>query len=111
MNLSLPQLYNSLDLTCQLQYCSIIKINISVNAWDIDGNITKVELYSNDQLLSQLTTKPYSFEWFITNNGTYHMMVKAYDNLNGISQSKTIIINVVNGDSGVDTVMNDECLV
>ena len=90
-------------------------MNLSVNAWDIDGNITKIEFYSNNQLLNQISTIPYSFEWFITNNGTYNLMVKAYDNLNEINQSKIIIINVINEDSELDTIMNmienNECLV
>jgi len=45
-NLSVPQFVNSSDLSCQVQYSLIVKMNLSVHAWDIDGNITKVEFYS-----------------------------------------------------------------
>jgi hypothetical protein len=42
-------------------------------------------------------------------------MAKAYDNLNGINQSKIIIINVMSEELGVDTainmIANNECLV
>jgi hypothetical protein len=90
-------------------------MNLSVHAWDIDGNITKVEFYSNNQLLGGISTLPYSFQWFISKNGRYNLMAKVYDNLNGINQSKIIIINVRSEESGIDTAMNmiqnDECLV
>lgn len=90
-------------------------MNLSVHSWDIDGNITKVEFYSNNQLLGGILTPPYSFEWFISNNGTYYIMAKAYDNSNGINQTKIIIINVINEESGQDTAMNiienDQCLI
>jgi hypothetical protein len=114
-NLSIPQFSNSYDLSCQIHYVLIVKMNLSVHAWDIDGSITKVEFYSNNQLLGEISTIPYSFEWFISNNGTYNLIAKAYDNLNGINQSKIIIINVISEESGIDTVENlienDECLV
>jgi hypothetical protein len=115
LNLSVPQFIDSVDLSCQVHYSFIVKMNVSVHAWDIDGNITKVEFYSNNQLLGGVLTPPYSFEWFISNNGTYDLMAKAYDNLNGINQSKIITISVTNEESGIDTAMNmienDECLV
>jgi chitinase len=114
-NLSVPQFINSVDLSCPVQYVLIAKMNLSIHAWDIDGNITKVEFYLNNQLLGEVSTTPYSFEWFIFNNGTYGLMVKAYDNLNGINQSEIIIINVISEESGIDTatdmIENDECLV
>ncbi len=114
-NLSVPQFINSVDLSCPVQYVLIAKMNLSIHAWDIDGNITKVEFYLNNQLLGEVSTAPYSFEWFIFNNGTYGLMVKAYDNLNGINQSEIIIINVISEESGIDTAMDtiedDECLV
>lgn len=114
-NLSVPQFINSVDLSCPVQYVVIAKMNLSIHAWDIDGNITKVEFYLNNQLLGEVSTAPYSFEWFIFNNGTYGLMVKAYDNLNGINQSEIIIINVISDESGIDAatdmIENDECLV
>jgi len=64
---------------------------------------------------SRVSTLPYSFQWFISKNGRYNLMAKVYDNLNGINQSKIIIINVRSEESGIDTAMNmiqnDECLV
>jgi len=115
LNLSVPQFINSYDLSCQMHYTLVAKVNLSVNAWDIDGNITKVEFFSNDQLLGEVFIPPYSLEWYISSNGTYNLMAKAYDNLNGINQSKIIIINVMSEELGVDTainmITNNECLV
>ncbi len=114
-NLSVPQFLNSSDLSCQIQYSLTVKMNLSVHAWDIDGHIKKIEFYSNNQLLGGISTIPYSFEWFISKNGTYNLMAKVYDNLDGINQSKIIKINVISEESGIDTAMNmienDECLV
>ena len=79
------------------------RMDLSVHAWDIDGNITKVEFYSNNQLLGEISSAPYTFAWYISNNGTYCIMAKAYDNLNAVNQSKTIVINVFSSDeSGAD---------
>jgi hypothetical protein len=115
LNLSVPQFINSNDLSCQIHYTLVAKVNLSVHAWDIDGNITKVEFFSNDQLLGEVLIPPYSLEWYISSNGTYNLMAKAYDNLNGINQSKIIIINVMSEELGVDTainmIANNECLV
>jgi len=91
------------------------KFNLSVHAWDIDGHITKVEFYSTNQLLGAVSTAPYVFEWCISRNGIYNITAKAYDNLNAINESKTVIINVISAESGIDTAMsmieNDECLI
>jgi hypothetical protein len=114
-NFTVPQFINSFDLSCHVHYALIAKMNVSVHAWDIDGHIAKVEFYSSNQLLGIVSTEPYVFEWFISKNGTYDITAIAYDNLNGVSESKTIMINVLSTESGMDTAMNmiedDECLV
>jgi hypothetical protein len=114
-NFTVPQLINSFDSSCQVHYALVAKMNLSVHAWDIDGHITKVEFYSTNQLLGAVSTAPYLFEWCISRNGIYNITAKAYDNLNAINESKTIIINVISAESGIDTAMtmieNDECLI
>jgi hypothetical protein len=114
-NLTVPQFIDSFDLSCQVHYALVAKMNLSVDAWDPDGHIVKVEFYSNNQLLGEISTAPYVFEWFISMDGMYNITAKAYDNLNAINESQTIMINVISTESGMDTAMtmidNDECLV
>ena len=114
-NFTVPEFISSFDLSCHVHYALIAKMNVSVHAWDIDGHITKVEFYSSNQLMGVVSTEPYVFEWYISKSDTYDITAIAYDNLNAASEPKTIMINALSTESGIDTAVimieNNECLV
>ncbi|MFL5729656.1 MAG: Ig-like domain-containing protein [Cytophagaceae bacterium] len=71
-------------------------INISANASDADGSISKVEFYNGSTLLSTKTAAPYSYNWTGVAAGSYTITAKAYDNSTGTaSASVSITVNVV----------------
>ncbi len=68
-------------------------INITANASDSNGNITRVEFYNGATLLGQDTTAPYSNTWNNVSAGSYSIIAKAYDN-EGASSTSSISISV-----------------
>jgi hypothetical protein len=70
--------------------------NITANASDADGAITKVEFYNYNQLIATSTLPPYHIAGS-TNNvplGTYRITTKAYDNQGGITTSTPVNITI-----------------
>jgi beta-glucanase (GH16 family) len=70
-------------------------INISANAGDADGAVTKVEFYNGATLLGTDTSSPYNFNWTNVTAGSYSLSAKATDN-GGLS-TQTSVVNVVVG--------------
>ncbi|HPI55363.1 MAG TPA: glycosyl hydrolase family 18 protein, partial [Chitinophagaceae bacterium] len=72
---------------------------VNVNASDVDGTISSVELYVNNSLLGSVSTSPYNFS--IPNNtaGAVTIYAKAIDNLGASSQSSNISYTVVTNTS------------
>ncbi|UOB16797.1 glycosyl hydrolase family 18 protein [Abyssalbus ytuae] len=75
-------------------------VSISASASDSDGNITKVEFYSNNVYLGEVTSSPYSFNWNGASAGTYSLTAKAFDNENASATSGGINITVNANDDG-----------
>ncbi len=69
-------------------------INITANATDPDGTITKVEFYDGTNLLGQDTTTPYTFTWNNPTTGTHTLTTKATDNDTATTTSTPITITV-----------------
>ncbi|MFN3402974.1 MAG: Ig-like domain-containing protein [Cytophagaceae bacterium] len=69
-------------------------INITANASDTDGSITKVEFFNGSVKLGEDLTSPYSFNWNSIPAGSYTLTAKAIDN-NGTSTTSTPITIVV----------------
>jgi GH18 family chitinase/chitodextrinase len=69
-------------------------ITINATATDSDGTISKVDFYNGSTLLGTDNTSPYSFTWSSVAAGTYSLIAKATDNLNGVGTSSTISITV-----------------
>ncbi|GAA4276161.1 hypothetical protein GCM10022259_08850 [Aquimarina mytili] len=68
-------------------------INITANASDSNGNITRVEFYNGSALLGEDTTVPYAYTWNNASAGSYSIIAKAYDN-EGASSTSSISITV-----------------
>lgn len=75
---------------------------IKVTATDIDGSISKVEFYDGGNLLATSTTSPYMYTWNMIPTGIYTLTAKAYDDLNAVTTSTVITLNV--NDNAIPTV-------
>jgi len=71
-------------------------INLTVNAQDSDGNVTKVEYYKGATIIATSTTSPFSYNWTNVAVGTYTLTAKAYDNGGASATSTAITVTVTN---------------
>ncbi|ASZ11129.1 Ig-like domain-containing protein [Chitinophaga sp. MD30] len=74
-------------------------INITANASDSDGSVTKVEFFNGSAKLGEDPTAPYSFAWNNVGAGTYSITAKATDNQGNTTTSAAVSITV-NGTGG-----------
>jgi hypothetical protein len=71
-------------------------INISANATDADGTVSRVEFFSGSTKLGERLSAPYSFAWGNVPSGAYSLTVRAFDNKGASSVSGAVSVNVVN---------------
>jgi len=71
-------------------------IDITANASDADGSISKVEFYRDTTKLGTDSTAPYSYTWSNADTGRYAIYAKAIDNLGGSKRSDTAVVRVSN---------------
>ena len=69
-------------------------INLTANASDSDGTITKVEFFNGATLLGTDTTVPYSFSWTSVPQGSYGLTAKATDSLGAVVTSTSVNVTV-----------------
>ena len=72
-------------------------ITISANANDPDGEITRVEFYINDSLVSSDLSAPYNFTWPNVAEGSYVVSAIAFDDSSATTLSQSINISVLEG--------------
>ncbi|WP_438422665.1 Ig-like domain-containing protein [Aquimarina macrocephali] len=72
-------------------------INITANASDTDGTITKVEFFQGTTKLGEDTTSPYSYSWNNAAVGSYNLSAVATDNANATSTSATVSVTITSG--------------
>ncbi len=77
-------------------FTSPATINITANASDVDGTVSKVEFFQGSTKLGEDLTSPYSFSWTGVGVGTYNITAKATDNKGSVTTSSAISINVTN---------------
>lgn len=68
-------------------------INITANATDADGTISKVVFYNGTTILGTDIAAPYTFNWIGVAAGTYTITAKATDNA-GMSSSTSVSVSV-----------------
>jgi M6 family metalloprotease-like protein len=68
-------------------------VNITANASDADGTISKVEFFVGTTLVATDYTAPYSYTWNTSTAGAYTITAKATDN-DGASTSASVTISV-----------------
>ena len=77
-------------------YKAAARINISADATDEDGKVTKVEYYNGTTLLHTETGKPYSWDWKNVRAGNYTITAVAIDDKGAATRSASVTISVVN---------------
>ncbi|MBN3519334.1 T9SS type A sorting domain-containing protein, partial [Algoriphagus lutimaris] len=65
-------------------------VQLVANAQDPEGEIKSVEFYSNGQLISTVTTAPYTYDWPTITAGSYEVYAKVID-MGGLSATSEII--------------------
>jgi M6 family metalloprotease-like protein len=79
--------------TASASFTTPASINITANASDSDGSISKVEFFVGSTLISTDYAAPYSYTWNTSTTGSYTIIAKATDN-NGASTSASVNISV-----------------
>ncbi|MBO9699081.1 MAG: hypothetical protein J7604_02665 [Sporocytophaga sp.] len=75
-------------------YSGPATVEMAADAFDLDGNITKVEFYSGTSLLGTALQAPYNYRWLNVATGTFTLTAKAYDNGSLITTSKPVSVTV-----------------
>jgi len=74
-------------------------INISANASDAGGSISKVEFYRGTTLLKTEYNAPYTYSWNNVAAGSYILTAKATDNSGHVTTSKGVPVSVTSSSS------------
>ncbi|SHG44839.1 Por secretion system C-terminal sorting domain-containing protein [Flavobacterium fluvii] len=69
-------------------------INITANANDIGGTVSKVEFFNGATKLGEDLTAPYSYNWTNVPSGQYALTAKVTDNSGATSISNEVVITV-----------------
>jgi hypothetical protein len=70
-------------------------INVTANASDQDGAVSKVEFFQNGAKLGEDATAPYSFAWDHVTVGNYALTARATDNSGATATSAALVVSVV----------------
>ena len=67
---------------------------ITATATDTDGSVAKVELFNGANLITTLTSAPYTYQWTSVAEGSYSISAKATDNLGASTASSSVAVSV-----------------
>ncbi|PJJ60568.1 glycosyl hydrolase family 18 protein [Hymenobacter chitinivorans] len=81
-------------------YTAPATINLTANAADANGTVSKVEFYNGATLLGTDTSSPYSFSWSSVAAGTYSLTARATDNAGATTTSAAVSVTVTSGSGG-----------
>jgi hypothetical protein len=79
-------------------------VNLTADATDTDGTISKVEFFRGAVKLGEDLASPYEFAWTNVLTGSYALTAVATDNLGGVTTSTAVNITVTNLDNVAPTV-------
>jgi endoglucanase len=69
-------------------------VTIRVTAADIDGKVTKIDLYRATELLASSTTSPLSYTWNVATTGDFSFRAAATDDSGKVANSPTVKVTV-----------------
>lgn len=81
-------------------------VNITVDARDPDGTVSKVEYFMGDIKIGQSTVSPFNFQWMADTAGVYTMTAKVTDNSNLSYTSAPVTFRVSATSSGEYKLIN-----
>ncbi|MEY3450676.1 MAG: hypothetical protein RL711_501 [Bacteroidota bacterium] len=90
-------------------YTAPATVNITANAADTDGTVSKVDFFAGTTLIGTDNTSPYGFVWNNVAAGNYALTAKVTDNANLVTSSAVIQI-VVNGTTNSAPVISSSAL-
>lgn len=79
-------------------------VNLTADATDTDGTISKVEFFRGAVKLGEDVASPYEFAWTNVLTGSYALTAVATDNLGGVTTSTAVNITLTNLDNVAPTV-------
>ena len=71
-------------------------INLSANASDTDGSVTKVEYFSGATKIGEASSAPFNVLWTNVAAGNYALTARATDNSGAVTNSVAVSVNVSN---------------
>lgn len=75
-------------------YVTPANITISGSAFDMDGSISRTEIFMNDSLISSLKSSPFNFILKNVKTGDYTIKIKTVDNSGAETSSDELIVTV-----------------
>lgn len=75
-------------------FTALAKIDLKVNATDVDGSVVKVDYFNGTTLIGTATSAPFDFTWNNVSSGTYTILARATDNAGGLATSSAIQVVV-----------------
>ena len=78
---------------------ALASVNLTADATDTDGTISKVEFFRGAVKLGEDMASPYEFAWTNVLSGSYALTAVATDNLLGTATSTAVNITVTNADN------------
>ncbi|MBC7390579.1 MAG: carbohydrate-binding protein [Opitutaceae bacterium] len=75
-------------------YSAPANVNLSANASDANGTISKVEFYNGTTKLGEDLSSPYTYSWTGVGAGTYAITAKATDNAGSVTTSNSANITI-----------------
>lgn len=92
------------EITSPVNYDKFFNWNaipINVDAYDPDGNVTKVDFFVNGSLAGTDNTFPYSLSWSPTAFGDYQVVAVVTDDSSATGVSDTVNLSVINSNAGI----------
>ncbi|PFG58269.1 chitinase (glycosyl hydrolase family 18) [Vibrio sp. ES.051] len=74
-------------------------VNLTADATDTDGTVSKVEFFVDGELVGQATSAPYAASWTAT-EGQHEFSTKAHDDVGAVSTASSVTLTVVPAQPG-----------
>ena len=104
-----PQVSLTSPATGTTLVAPVAQLDLTADATDSNGSITKVEFFSGSTKLGEDTVSPYSFSWTNPVSGSYSLTAKATDNQGSTTTSNPVAITISTASNFEDN-FNDNSL-
>lgn len=94
---SLPGTPPTVALTAPAEgdtYTAPATVNLTADAADSDGAVTRVEFFAGAEKIGEITAAPFNFSWSVVPQGSYSLTARATDNFGLATTSAPVNISV-----------------